>query len=192
MDPRVTAYARLLVESIRPEPGWQVLVRSQPAARPLLEEVVRELGRRGVRALVRLRFEHTGGPFIREAPLEVLGTLSEIERYEIENADSYMAILAPENTREGSDIPAERLALNQQARREAHLPFLRDEKPWVGCDYPTQAIAQDAGMSLPAFEDFLYGAVLRRLGRPGGDRWGGSRSASTGPRRCASSGRAPT
>jgi len=32
--------------------------------------------------------------------------------------------------------------------------------PGVLCWYPTPALAQDAGMSLPEFEDFLYGSCL--------------------------------
>jgi aminopeptidase len=160
VDPRVQAYARVLVDCIKPEPGWQVLVRSQPAARPLVEEISRELARRGVRALVRLRFETGGGTFVREAPMELLGTLSEIELHEIENANAYVAIVAPDNTRDEADIPAERLAARQATLREPHMPYLSDEKPWVGCYFPTTGAAQDAGMPLPAFEDFLYGAVL--------------------------------
>jgi aminopeptidase len=31
---------------------------------------------------------------------------------------------------------------------------------WVGCQYPTPALAQEAGMSVGEFEDFLYGACL--------------------------------
>ncbi len=160
MDPRVEAYARVLVDCIHPAPGWQVLVRGQPLGRPLIEEVVRELGRRGARALVRLSFDSVGSAFVTEAPLDLLGTVSPIDLHEIETANAYMVVVAPENTREGSDIPAERLGLRQQALRAPHEPYLRDEKPWVGCYFPTAAVAQDAGMSLRAFEDFLYGAVL--------------------------------
>jgi aminopeptidase len=137
-----------------------VLVRSQPPARPLIEEVSRELARRGVRALVRLGFDSVGGVFVREAPLEVLGTVPDIERHEIETANSYIAIIAPENTRDGTDVPAERSRVWQAARRGPHEPFLRDEKPWTGCYYPTEAVAQDAGMTLPEFTEYLYGAVL--------------------------------
>ena len=160
MDPRIEAYARVLVDCIRPEPDWQVLVRSQPPARPLIEEVSRELGRRGARALVRLAFDPYASVFVKEAPMERLATLADIERHEIDNADAYIAILAPENTVSASDIPAERLAAWTSARREPHQPFLSDVKPWVGCYYPTAAAAQDAGMSLRSFEDFLFGAVL--------------------------------
>jgi aminopeptidase len=160
VDPRVQAYARVLVDCIEPRPGWQVLVRSQPPGRPLVEEVVRELGRRGARALVRLGFDAVGGVFTRFAPLELISNPPDIELQEIGSADSYMAIVAPENTRAGADVPAERLSARQAALRGPHLPFLMDEKPWVGCYFPTTAAAQDAGLGLAAFEDFLYGAVL--------------------------------
>jgi aminopeptidase len=160
VDPRTQAYARLLVDCIDPQPEWQVLVRSQPPGRPLVEEITRELGRRGARALVRLGLDSFGGTFVRDAPMELLTTLSDIERNEIESASSYMAILAPENTRSGADIPAERLSARQATLREPHMPYLTDQKPWVGCYFPTAAAAQDAGLSLPAFEDFLYGACL--------------------------------
>ena len=41
MDPRTQAYARILVDCIDPKPGWQVLVRSQPPGRSLIEEITR-------------------------------------------------------------------------------------------------------------------------------------------------------
>jgi aminopeptidase len=92
--------------------------------------------------------------------MELLEVVTEIELDEIANANSYMAIVAPENTVAGSDIAAERLSARQGALRGPHEPFLSDQKPWVGCYYPTLAAAQDAGMSLRGFEDVLYGAVL--------------------------------
>src|SRR5262249_2142387 len=90
----------------------------------------------------------------------LLTTLSDIERHEIEEANSYMVIVAPENTRSTADISAERLGARTAALREPHMPYLMEVKPWIGGYYPTAAAAQDAGLPLPAFEDFLYGAVL--------------------------------
>jgi aminopeptidase len=37
---------------------------------------------------------------------------------------------------------------------------MSDEIPWVGCQFPTDALAQDAGLSLEQFEEVLYGACL--------------------------------
>ena len=49
----------------------------------------------------------------------------------------------------------------QAAYRPAMERIFRHEVPWVGCQYPTPALAQDAGMSTDEFADFLYGACLR-------------------------------
>ena len=67
---------------------------------------------------------------------------------------------APENTRDGRAPSTERLAAIQAAYRPAMERIFRDEVPWVGCQYPTPALAQDAGMSTDEFADFLYGACL--------------------------------
>lgn len=159
-DPRVESYAKLLVERcVDVQPGWQVLVRSSPGGRPLVEEVVRQIGRRGAYALPRYGFS-AFSPWVAEAPEERLGTLAEIDAFELDHADCLVVIEAPENTREGSDIPAERLGLRRQAMRPHAEPFFDGTKSWVGCQFATAALAQDAGMGITAFEEFLYGAVL--------------------------------
>ena len=71
-----------------------------------------------------------------------------------------IAVNAPENTREASIIPQDRLALFQGGIRPARERIFTHDLKWVGCQYPTPALAQDAGMSLEQFEDFLFGACL--------------------------------
>jgi aminopeptidase len=162
-DPRIEQYARILVEDcVDVQPGWQVAVRSQPLARPLIEEVCRQIARRGAYALTRLGFSATGidAAWVNEAPEELLAEVPDVERYGIEKIDCFIAIIAPENTREGVDIAPERAGMIQAAYRPLTTPFFSGEKPWVGCQYPTPALAQDAGMTLEQFEEFLYGAVL--------------------------------
>ncbi len=159
-DPRVDSYAKLLVERcVDVQPGWQVLVRSSPDGRPLVDAVVRQIARRGAYALPRYGFS----PFstwVTEASDELLGTFAEIDAFELDSSDCLVVIEAPENTRDGSDIPAQRLGLRRQAMRPHAEPFFDGTKSWVGCQFATAALAQDAGMALTAFEDFLYGAVL--------------------------------
>ena len=153
-DPRVQEYARLLVErSIDVQPGWQVLVISQPPARPLLEEVVSLIARRRAYPLVRFSYDMEQLPFVtrwsEEAPLELLDKPAPADQHVWDTIDAWMLLGAPENTRAGADIPSAFLA-----RR------LRLEIPWVTCRFPCPALAQDAGLSLMAFEDFIFGAVL--------------------------------
>jgi aminopeptidase len=159
-DSRVERYAALLVDRcVDVQPGWQVLVRSTPPARPLVEAIVRRIAQRGAYALPRYSFS-AYSPWVTEAPEEQLATLAEIDAYEMDNADCLVVIGAPENTREGSDVPSERIALRRRATRPHAEPFFSGTKPWVGCQFATAALAQDAGMGIGAFEDFLYGAVL--------------------------------
>ena len=51
-------------------------------------------------------------------------------------------------------------ALNGGDERALERIF-RGELPWVGGQYPTPALAQEAGMSTEEFADFLYRACLR-------------------------------
>src|SRR5438874_7699258 len=132
-----------------------------PSARPLLEEVCRRIGRRGAYALLRLRID---SPPLRawmlEADEALLGKLTSIEAHDYDTMDSYVVIESPENTRDGSDVPAERLALRNKATRPHMMPIFRGEKPWVGLDFPSQALAQAGGMTLAQFEGCYWGAVL--------------------------------
>jgi aminopeptidase len=167
VDPRIEAYAKLLVErSLDVQPGWQVWINSSALGRPLVEEVVRLIARRGAYPLVRI-----GGaamedvPFetlwALEAPEELLAEVAPADRHAWETMDAWMNIGAPENTAAGLDLSAERRALLAKARHAMRTRRLSDEIPWVACRFPTPALAQDSRMSLAEFEDFLYGACLR-------------------------------
>ncbi len=163
-DPRVERYAALLVDDcLHVEPGWQVLVWGYPQARPLLEAVLRKLGRRGAYPLLRLTFG--GGlvyhrDWLREAPFDTIATAAPIDLYALDHCDALLAVAAPENTRDGSDIAPERTSAVHAAYRRSTERVNAADFPWVMCWYPTPALAQDAGMPLTAFEDFLYGSVL--------------------------------
>jgi aminopeptidase len=162
-DSRVEAYAALLVEKcLDVQPGWQVLVRSGTLARPLIEAVSALIGRRGAYVLPRLSLTGAGTnvPWALNAPKEVLSELAPIEAHAWAEADALIAIDAPENTRELSALPDDRLALVQAASRPHMERVFTHDLKWVGCQYPTAALAQEAGMALREFEDFLYGACL--------------------------------
>jgi aminopeptidase len=162
-DPRIERYAALLVETcVDVQPGWQVLVTGGMLARPLLEEVSRLVGRRGAYAVQRANLAGNGIniPWALEAPEELLSKPAPIDAYTIDNADALISIEAPENTRELTGLPAERLAMMQAGMRPHLERVLTMDLKWVGCQYPTPALAQEAGMSLGQFTDFLFGACL--------------------------------
>jgi aminopeptidase len=164
LDPRVEQYARLLVErSLDVRPGWQVLIRTQPEARPLVEELTRLIAERGAYPLLRMNFTlfPNDEPWAGVAPPELVGEIAPIDLYASDHMDARITVEAPDNTRGAAEVGADRRAL----MKKASFPFFRrtmaDEIPWVGCQFPTNALAQEAGMSLSAYEDFCYGACLR-------------------------------
>jgi aminopeptidase len=162
-DPRDEQYAGILVETcLDVQPGWQVVVVASPLARPLLREVSRALARRGAYPLVRMldSLGTTPTEWIKEAPEELLRRPAPLEEHVLLHADALIALVAPDNTRGGSDVEPRRLQLLQEGGRPVMERMLSEDVPWVGCHYPTPALAQDAGMTLEQFEDFLYGAVL--------------------------------
>ncbi len=163
-DPRDRQLAELLVDTcVGVQPGWQVLLAGTPAGRPLLEEIAQLLGERDAYALLRVSFDATFVPraWMRVAPMERLATIPAVDRHALETCDALIVIDAPENTRDAASVDSDRMAALQGAYRPAMERMFRHEMAWVGCQYPTPALAQDAGMGTREFADFLYGACLR-------------------------------
>ena len=126
-DPRVEQYAKLLVETcVDVQPGWQVLVSGSALARPLLEEVSRaDRPPRRLRDPARQPERAAGStcPGRARRPRSCSRRPPEIEAYIWQDADALVSIDAPENTRELTGLPAERLALLQA--RAAPAPRAR-------------------------------------------------------------------
>jgi aminopeptidase len=165
-DPRTTEYANLLVDRcIDVQPGWEVIVIGSTGARPLVEDVVRAIGRRKAVPIVQLSFSGMDfWPFetvwSETAPAELVAERSPI-RVKIEDeCDAWIRIGAPENTREGADLSTEHHNAIMKGAHPLIARRLSAGIPWVTCRYPTPALAQEAGMSLREFEDFLFGSVL--------------------------------
>jgi aminopeptidase len=162
-DARIEEYARLLVRRcIDVQPGWQVIVKSRPAARPLVQAVAREIARRDAYALLWIEF----GPldvdleWAKEAPLALLEQPAPIVQHAYDAVDAWIHIGAAEESNEGADLPHERDQLYSKMVRPFTARRLSFSMPWVGCRYPTAAQAEEAGMTLDEFTEFVFGACL--------------------------------
>lgn len=163
-DPRDRAYAELIADCLHLEPGWQVLVGGNPEARPLLEELSAVIGARGAYALLRVSFDRvltTSLGWLESAPLELLAQPAPLVVHELKTVDALVFVAAPDNTRAAAEVDWQRIGAVQAAYRPAYSRVMNHDMPWVACQYPTAALAQEAGMGTAAFADFLYGAVLR-------------------------------
>ena len=161
-DSRTDEYARLLVErSVPVQPGWQVLVRGNHLGRPLIEAVCEEIARKGAYPILQVTFEQIGGPFAREAPLELLRRTPPLQRTLWEECDGIISIWSPEHAHEGSDLSDDRLAAVQEALSPLRERTMAMGVPWVIAEFAVQSMADEAGMTLAEYEDFIYEAVLR-------------------------------
>lgn len=164
-DPRVERLAQLLVRySVPVAEGHKVEISGTTLAAPLLRELYRETLRAGGLPFLRMGLPDQGELLFKMATDAQLSAVSPIDRLVIEEFDGRFVVLSDENTQELAGVDPARQALRQKARRELTETFMRRSAEgaldWNVCLYPTPAYAQDAGMSLSDYEDFVYGACL--------------------------------
>ena len=160
-DPRIDEYARLLVDrSVGVQPGWQVGIRGNHLARPLIEALIEQIARRGAYAILQLSFEQVGGPFAREAPVELLRQPAPLQAAIWNGIDALVSVWSPESAREGSDLSEERQAAMQEASKPIRERTMSMAIPWVIAEWPVQSLADEAGLTLDEYREFIYAAVL--------------------------------
>src|SRR5205085_7896212 len=78
--------------------------------------------------------------------------------------DCAISMWGEENTRALSNCDPKKMALTQVARKPILELFLKraaeGQLKWCGTQFPTNAAAQDAEMSLAEYENFVFGAGL--------------------------------
>ena len=164
-DPRHQKLAEVLVHySLALKPGDKTLISGPSFAEPLIREIYREAVRAGARVTTDIWLEGLQEIFFREASDEQLTHVSEIEKLKADYYDAALTIWGMLNTKGLSGIDPKRMAKRREARAFLLTRDLKriasGELRWCGTMFPTQAHAQDAGMSLSDYEDFVFGAGL--------------------------------
>ncbi len=166
VDPRVSKLARLVVEyCVEVRKGDEVVIRAGVEAIPFVRELVKEIvSRGGYPVMIDLRDEGIEEAFYRYALPEVLDYVSPIEKQMVERVNVYINVLSPSHTKHLVGVDPERISRRARARIELNKIFLeraaRKELRWNVCPYPTKALAQEAGMSITDYEEFVYRATM--------------------------------
>ena len=171
-DPRIDTLADVLVRySTAVKPGDLVAIEGDPIAMPIIEatfERVLEAG--GHPFWWCSRTEVLSDIFLEKATDEQLAFLNPIRMDYVERIDVRIGFWAEVNTKAGTSTDPARAAKARAAGAPYMNRFLerfaQGKLRWVGTMYPTQAAAQDAEMSLRAYERFVYGAGLLHLPDP--------------------------
>jgi len=137
-------------------------------AKPLFLAVYREVVRRNPKEIIcDIRFDEMYEVFFQEADDSQLSKFPSLNMYQIEHTDVWICLDAHSNTRRLTSVDPRRLS----QRYKALKPIVRERRRntrWVLTVFPTEAVAQEADMSLSEFEDFYYRSVdidWRKLSR---------------------------
>jgi aminopeptidase len=164
-DPRLAKLAQVLVHySLNVKSGQLVRISGPALAAPLIAEAYREVLAAGAHAYADVSLDGLNEIFLKNAGDEQLRYISPLASLEVEKVDAHLGIWAHYNTRGLSGVDPKRQAARREATRPISQRFLeragKGELRWVGTQYPTNADAQDAEMSLSEYEDFVFGAGL--------------------------------
>jgi len=168
-DPRLVKLAEVLVNySVGVKAEQTVRINGASVAEPLIVELYRAVLKAGGNPLVRMVPDALQEIFYKNASDEQLRYFSPIAIHEVENIDCSIGIWADENTKALTGCDPKKIGMAQAARKPYMEIFMNRAAAknlrWSGTQYPTQASAQDAEMSLADYEDFVFSAGL--LDRP--------------------------
>jgi aminopeptidase len=168
-DPFHDLYARVVVEhALAVEPGHTLLIESTTTGAPLADAVHRRALEAGAHPTVLLRPEGWVEARVECASDAVIEEPDWLLEVAYERVDRRLNVVATTNTRETSAFAASRVAAAYQSRHRALSILLRrdaaGEARWCVAQYPTEGLAQEAGMSLGEYRDLLGRALL--LDRP--------------------------
>jgi len=139
------------------------VIGGSPQTAPLIKEVYKQALELGANPYVRIGMDGIAEIFYKHASEHQLKFVSPIARFEIKNIDARLSIIGPENTRDMTNVDPKKQAISSAAQQEIHDIFLqraaKKELRWCLTQYPTNASAQDAEMSLGEYEDFIFKAA---------------------------------
>ena len=162
IDPRVSQLAEILVDYSTEihEDDYVQLITGSPEGIPLFRECYKLIVQRGAHVFPHIGFDGQDEIFYKYASEKQMSHFPELLMEETQKATAYIRIGATMNTRALKNIPPEKMT----ARSKVMKPILDervDNTKWVATIFPTNALAQDAGMSLEEYEDFVFNATNR-------------------------------
>jgi len=163
-DPRVVKLAETLVNyCVEVKPGDWVIILGDVSGLPLSREVFRQVYLAGGHPDRINSTADTAEITFETASEEQLQWISPLERMAFEEADVLISLRSTDNTRSLANADPQRQQLYYAARREMMQVYKQrsasGELRWVITQFPCQAYAQDADMSLSEYEDFVYRAT---------------------------------
>jgi aminopeptidase len=165
MDPRLARMAGALISycvGVQPD-DWTV-IHVPVLGLPLAIACVDATLAAGGHPTLNVTVEEVQETILQHASDAQLRFISPIRRAMVEGEVCEIGIRAPTNTRALTGVDPARLALQSESWASLNKVYMervgRGDLRWVATMYPTDAAAQDAGMSLRDYREFVFGACL--------------------------------
>jgi aminopeptidase len=155
-DIRFDNLAKLLVEySIRLKRNENVLIEAFDTPDEMTIALIRAARKVGGIPFVQTYHAQVNRALALEASDRQLNLLASHELARMKKINAYIAVRGSNNITELSDVPAEKMKLLAKKMRPVQDQRVKKTK-WVVLRWPTPSMAQLAGMSTEAFEDFYF------------------------------------
>ena len=164
VDPRIENLAKLCVHySVAVKPKENVLIQGSEQAFPLIHEIYKECLLCDAYPTIHAHLD-VDYTFYKYAKDHQLTFVSPFQRFVVENVDVSIEMFCEPNPKRLSDIDPARIRKNRASRSELMQIFFKriemGKLRWTGLPYPISSQAQEAAMSLPEYEDFVYSSCM--------------------------------
>ncbi len=155
-DARFDKLAKLLVEySTRLKRNENVLIEAFDVPDEMTIALIRAARKAGAIPFVQVQRARIGRELALKASDRQLTLAARHELARMKKMHSYIALRGSNNITELSDVPVTKMQLVAKKRRPVQDQRVKKTK-WVVLRWPTPSMAQLAGMSTQAFEDFYF------------------------------------
>jgi len=155
-DPRYRKLANVLIGySTRLRKGDRVLIDAIDIPDEMTVELVRAARRAGATPLAEVRHGRVTREMLLDTSPSHASLIRDIELFRMKKVDAYVAMRGSANASETADVPSDKMQLYSRLLRPV-LNYRVNKTRWVVLRWPSPSMAQAAGMSTEAFEDFYF------------------------------------
>jgi len=158
LDPRITKLADVLINySTEMKPGENVLIEAIDVPQSIVGELIRLTREAGANPLVTIKNNEITRSLLIHSSDEQLQLIADVESMRMKQVQAYIGVRGTHNITELSDVADDRMKAYQRIWwRPVHGNIRVRETRWVVLRFPSPGMAQSAGMSTAAFEDFYF------------------------------------
>ena len=158
-DQRIRCLARQAIRfSVALQPGEKILIDATDGAEDFVTALVEEAYAAGALPFVHLQNQRVNRALISGCTEENMRPAYEFARSRMREMDAYIAVRKRDNLAELSDVPPEKLRIYTHYDSLLHHGERICNTKWCVLRYPNDSMAQAAGMSTEAFEDYFFAA----------------------------------